>query len=129
MDFVLVDFKIPQTGGSQNLPLPLRIYPPPLYCDNVKCIWLPESARQSQNKPPFSTTICDPPSIYPSQNLHPLPLRIYLAQSLLPFLQLYANFLESTPQSLNMPPFCRNYVYIVGNLPLAPRTEQYSGIA
>ena len=51
----------------------------PLYCDNEKCIWLPESARQSRNIPPFSTTIFDPPCIFPSQNLHPLSLRIYLS--------------------------------------------------
>ena len=53
---------------------PSQDLPPPLYCDNVKCIWLPESVCQSQNIPPFSTTIWDP-----SQNLHPLPLRIYLS--------------------------------------------------
>ena len=49
-----------------------RIYPslpvstPPLYCEYVKCIRLPESTPPSQNIPPFPTTICDPPRIYPS---------------------------------------------------------------
>ena len=71
------------TPPSQDLP--------PLYCDLVRCLRLPESTPPSQNIPPFSTTICDPPRIYPSlpeyttifnnylwssQNL-PLPPRIY----------------------------------------------------
>ena len=84
------------------------------YCDYVKCIWLPESTPPSQNTPLFSTTICDPPRIYPSlpeytplfnnynimrpsQNL-PLPPRIYP-----PFQQLYATLPESTPPSQNIP--------------------------
>ena len=37
---------------------------PPFYCDYVKCLRLPESTPPSQNIPPFSTTICDPPRIY-----------------------------------------------------------------
>ena len=46
---------------SQNLSLPYRIYPPfeHLYAT------LPESNPPSQNTPPFLTTICDPPRIYP----------------------------------------------------------------
>ena len=46
----------------QNPPLFPRIYPPfqQLY------VTLPESTPPSQNIPPFSTTICDPPRIYPS---------------------------------------------------------------
>ena len=47
-----------------------RIYPSlpgstPFYCDHVKCIRLPEYTPPSQNIPLFSTTICDPPRIYP----------------------------------------------------------------
>ena len=42
--------------------VPPRIYPPfqQLYAT------LPESTPSSQNIPPFSTTICDPPRIYPA---------------------------------------------------------------
>ena len=49
-------------GGSQNLPLPPRIYPSfqQLYAT------LPEATPPSQNIPLLSTTICDPPRIYPS---------------------------------------------------------------
>ena len=88
-------------------PLPPRIYPPfqQLYAtfpessppsQNIPpfqqlYVTLPESTPHSQNIPSVSTTICDPPRIYPSlpeytlrfinymrpsQNL-PLPLRIY----------------------------------------------------
>ena len=81
--------------GSQNLPPPLPGSTSPLYCDYVKGIRLPESTSPSQNIPPFSTTICDPPRIYsslpeytpifnnykimrPSQNL-PLPSRIFFS--------------------------------------------------
>ena len=71
---------------SQNIPFPLRIYPPfqQMYmCDPPKIY---PSLPPSQNTPPFSTTKCDLPRIYPtfnnynimrcSQNL-PLPPRIY----------------------------------------------------
>ena len=75
--------------SSQNLPIPPSQNIPPFSTP----IWhLPESTPPSQNIPPFSTTICDPPRIYPSlreytpslfsyymrpsQNL-PLPLRMY----------------------------------------------------
>ena len=53
------------TCALQDLPLPPRIY---LYCDYVKCrpIRLPESTPPSQTIPSFSTTICDPPRVYPS---------------------------------------------------------------
>ena len=63
---------------SHNLPLPPRIYPV-LYK-----VTLPESTSSFQNIPPFSTTICDVPRIYPalqestppSQNIGlPPPLR------------------------------------------------------
>ena len=129
-----------------------RIYPgvdPELYPrGRGRLRWLPESTPPSQNLPLFIVIIW---SVFGSQNLpvnpriyHPFqqlyltlpastPPRIYTPSSqniyLLPFLQLYVNFLESTPQSLNMSPFCRNYEYIVENLPLAPRNEKYSGIA
>ena len=63
---------------SHNLPLPPTIYPV-LYK-----VTLPESTSSFQNIPPFSTTICDVPRIYPalqestppSQNIGlPRPLR------------------------------------------------------
>ena len=46
--------------SSQNLPLLPRIYPPfqQIYAT------LPGSTPPSQNIPPFSTSICDPPIIY-----------------------------------------------------------------
>ena len=47
---------------SQNLPLPPRIYP--LF--QLLYATLPESTPLSQNIPPFSTTMWDPPRIYPS---------------------------------------------------------------
>ena len=49
--------------GSQNLPLTPRIYP---LFNKCICATLPESTSPSQNIPPFSTTICDPPRMYPS---------------------------------------------------------------
>ena len=72
-------------GGSQNLPLPPRIYP--LYCDYLKCLRLPEYTPLFNN------------FMRPSQNL-PLPPRISPS-----FQQLYATFPESTPPSQNKPPF------------------------
>ena len=49
---------------SQNITLLPRIHPPLFN----KCIYatLPESTPPSQNILPFSTTVCDPPRIYPS---------------------------------------------------------------
>ena len=74
---------------SQNLPLPPRIYPS--FSTNV-CVRPYNNLPLPPRIPPFSTTICDPPIIYPSlpeytpfskklyvqpsQNL-PLPSRIY----------------------------------------------------
>ena len=55
--------------GSQNLPLPLRIYP---LFNKFICATLPESTPLSQIIPPFSTNL----HVRPSQNL-PLPPRIY----------------------------------------------------
>ena len=70
----------------------------------------------SQNTPPFSTTKCDLPRIYPtfnsynimrcSQNL-PLPPRIYPP----PFQQLFITLPESTPPSQNIPTFQQLYYY------------------
>ena len=64
------------------------------YCDYVRCLRLPESPSPSQNIPPFSTTICDPPRIYPS-----LPEYTPLFQ------QLFVTLPESTPPSQNILPF------------------------
>ena len=73
---------------SQNLPL-LPEYTP--LFNKCTCATLPKSTPPSQTIPSFSTTICNPPRIYPSlpeytsilnsymrpsQNL-PLPTRIY----------------------------------------------------
>ena len=78
---------------SQNLPLPPRIPPPPSFITD----WYLQTSRNlilpaRITPPPFSTTICDPPRIYPSlpestpppsQQLydhpiiHPFPPRIY----------------------------------------------------
>ena len=92
---------------SQNLPLPPRLYPPfqQLYAT------LPESTPPSLNIPPFSTTICAPPRIYP-------PPRIYL-----PFQQLYPPLQESTPPSQNIPPLFNSYMRPSQNLSLPPRIK------
>ena len=88
---------------SQNVPLPPRIYP----------------LKKNVYGRPFQNVTL-PPRIYPSlleytflsitmrhsQNL-PLPLRIYPSPI---FLQLYAIFQESSPQSLNIPPFLELHV-------------------
>ena len=77
---------------SKNLPLPLRIYPlfNKSYVRPYQNLPLPSKIYP----PPFSTTICDPPRIYPS-----LP-------EYTPFLitVLYATLSESTPLSQNIPP-------------------------
>ena len=106
-------------GGSQNLPLPSRIYP--FFCDYVKCLrlsestppsqnipslifnkcicaTLPEYTPPSQNIPPFSKTICNPPRIYrPSQNIPPFQQQCY---GTLP--RLFPSFAEYTPFSTNI---------------------------
>ena len=61
-------------SGSLDLPLPPRIYPPPLYCDYVKCLRLPESTPPSQNIPSLFnkfTSATLPGSTSPSQNIPP----------------------------------------------------------
>ena len=82
-------------GGSQSLPLPPRIYPPPprpLYCDYVRCFG-------SQNLPL-------PPRYPPFQQLFvTLPESTHPSQNLPPFQQLCATLPESTPPSKNIPPF------------------------
>ena len=105
-------------GGSQNLPLPPRIYPP-FFCDYVKCIRLPESTPPFQNIPPFQQLYATiPETNLPSQNIPPfqhfnimqpsqhlyLPPRIYPA-----FQQFYATLPESTPPPQNIPPFQQLY--------------------
>ena len=56
---------------SQNLPLPPRIYP--LYCDFVKCLWLPESTPPPPRIYPLFQQIYmrDHPRIYPSLPEYP----------------------------------------------------------
>ena len=62
---------------SQNLPLLPRIHPPfqQLYAT------LPESIPPSQNISPFSTTMCDPPRIYPSLQGHTPLFNSYMTPS------------------------------------------------
>ena len=107
---------------SQNLPLPPRIYLPfqQLYAT------LPEYILPSQNIPSFSTTICDPPRIYPSlPEYTPFsttiilcdPPRIYT--SLPDYTLLFNNYMRP---SQNILPFSTNlYVRPSQNLPLPPR--------
>ena len=77
--------------GSQNLPLPPRIYP---LFNRFACATLPESTPSSQNVSPFSTPICDRLRMYPS-----LP-------EFTPFSTTsYATLPEFTPPSQNMRPF------------------------
>ena len=113
------------TPPSQNIPPFQQQYatlpestPPsrniPLFNKCILCATLQEYTCSSLNIPPFSTTICDPPRIYPSlseytphfstnvyvrpsQNIPlppSLPPRIHL-----PFQKLNATFPESTPLS------------------------------
>ena len=99
---------------SQNVPFPLRIYPP--LFNKCICATLPEYTPPSQNTLPFSTTKCDLPRIDStfnnynimrcSQNL-PLPPRIYPP----PYQQLYMTLPESTPPSQNIPTFQQLYYY------------------
>ena len=72
-----------------------------LYCDYVRCIRLPESTPPSQNIPPLSTNICDPPRIYSS-----------LPEYTPPFQKLNATLPESTPLSQNIGPtlLFNNYI-------------------
>ena len=95
---------------------------------------LPESTPPSQNISPFSTTICDPPRIYPpSQNIHTLfnnymrpcdPPRIHPPSKKIypPFQQRNATLPESTSPSQNIPPFS-TYAHLrpSQNLSLPPR--------
>ena len=102
--------------SSQNIPLPLRIYPH--FQQMYICATLPEYTPPYQNTPPFSTTKCDPPRIYPPPPPRIYPSfqqlyyyatghtpRIYPSQNIPPpFQQLYATLLEITPPSENTPP-------------------------
>ena len=102
---------------SQNLPLPPRIYP--LF--QQLCETLPESTPPSQNIPPFSTTICDPPRIYSSLLKYTTVFNNYMRcdpprihPSLSEYTPLFnqficANLPESTPPSQNIPPFQELY--------------------
>ena len=74
------------------------------------CATLPEYTPPYQNTPPFSTTKCDPPRIYPPPLFSTTILlcdtpRIYPSQNIPPpFQQLYATLLEITPPFENTPP-------------------------
>ena len=83
---------------SQNLPLPLRIYPvfQQLYAT------LPESTPASQNIPAFSTTICDLLRIYPFlQEYTPFSTTIILCD--LPRIYLHKGYTFKKKE--NIPPF------------------------
>ena len=116
---------------SQNLSLPPRISP---LFNKFICATLPESTPPSRNIPSFSTTICDPPRIYPSlpeytllfnnymrlsQNL-PLPPRIYPV-----FQELYATLPESTPSFQNIPPFPTTII-LCDTLRIYPSLPEYT---
>ena len=99
---------------SQNLPLSPRTYP--LFNEFI-CADLPEIyAPPYQNIPPFSTTVCNPPSIYPSLpeyipilnnwNIMRRSQNLPLSPKYTPPLQkLYATLPKSSPSSQNIPPF------------------------
>ena len=107
---------------------------PPLNCDSVRCIRLPESPLPPRiSTPPFQHLYATlPESTHPSQNIPlfnnymwpsqslPLTLRIYP-----PSQQLYATLPESTPPSQNIPPPPFNNYNIMlwpsQNIPLPPR--------
>ena len=92
---------------SQNLPLPPKIYPhfQQLYAN------LPESTPPSQNIPPLSTTICDPPRIYPSIPKYTLLFNNYMRPS------------KNLPVPLGIYPLSHNYniMRLSQILPLPPR--------
>ena len=118
---------------SQNIPLPLRIYPPfqQMYmCDPPRIFpSLPEYTplfnnymRPSRNLPlPEYTPFCNnytimrpsqnpplPPRIYPPFNNYMRPSRIYPpSQNIPPFFNKFicATLPESTPPTQNIPPF------------------------
>ena len=102
-------------GGSQNLPVPPRIYPP--FRDFLKCLRIPECTPPSQNISRFQQIyMCDPPRIYPSlpeytpfSTIISDPPRIYLSLPEYPpppFNKcMCATFPESTPPSQNILPF------------------------
>ena len=117
--------------GSQNLPLPPRIYPP------FKFFFMCDPPRIYPSFPeytPFLTTTCDPPTIYPSFSEYtPFlvticnPLNIYPSlpeYPRAPFqqLQYYATLSEYRPTPLPeyTPPF-DNYMRPSHDLPLLPR--------
>ena len=87
--------------SSRNLPLPPRIYPPPLF-NKFICATLPESIPPSQNIPPFNNYMRH------SQKL-PLPPRIH------PF---FDNYTPPPPRIYPTSPFY-NYMWYSNNLPLS----------
>ena len=123
---------------SQNIPLfaktiivcdPPRIYPffpeyNPLF-NKFTCATLLESTtpsqnitplfntykQPSQNLPPFSIPICEPPRIYPSFPEYTPVFKKFTC----------ATLLESTPPSQNIDPLSNTYMQPSHNLPLPPR--------
>ena len=79
--------------------------------------WLPESTSPSQNIPPFSTTICDPPRIYPpplTEYTSPPLQQLYMT---LPGPRIYPSLSEYTPPLFNN----YNIMRPSQNLPLPPK--------
>ena len=87
----------------------------PLIFNKCICAILPESTPPSKNIPPFSTTICDPPRIYPS-----LPEYTLFSTKVL-----YATLPESTPPSQNIPPLSTN-ILLCGALRICPTLPEYT---
>ena len=93
-----------------------RIYPSlpvntPVF-NKFICATLPESTPHSQNIPPFSTTICDPSGIYPSQNIRTsFSTNLYVrpSQNLPLPPRIFNNYMRHSqrlpPPSQNAPPF------------------------
>ena len=121
--------------GSQNLPLPPRIYPlfnkymrpsqnillPPRIYTPFQQLYatLPESTPPSQNIGP---THLFNNSTRPSQNLPP-PLQEYPP----PFQQLYATLPDSTPPSQNLPHFqCQLYATLPQSTPPSQNIPPFS---
>ena len=95
-------------GASQNLPRGRSWAIPP-----GRLPRLPESTPRSQNIPPFSTTICDPPRIYHSLPEYTLLFNNYMRPS--------QN--QPPPPKIYPPPLLNDYNIMrpSQNLPLPPR--------
>ena len=123
---------------SQNPPPPLQEYRLTPLFNKFTCATFPETTHFSQNIPLFSTTICDPPRIYPpTQNIPPFSTNLYVRSSLNPSppsqntLPFSTNNLHVRPsQNLSLPPRIyppfNTYMRPSQNLPLPPRIYPYS---